>query len=177
MSDDGGDESDGSWAEVIEEETGKTYYFNEGTGATQWHHPYGSDSDEEGEVTGGGTGGAGAGGGSRVSTGSAEWDEVTDKASGKTYWFNAATGESTWTRPGSGGAASQNRSEADTDDVEKAAATKDDVKITNGRASRSDSDDWIGEKRTFVHWILMLLFLAGFWAVAGMCMNTLGGGL
>ena len=104
MSDDGGDESDGSWAEVIEEETGKTYYFNEGTGATQWHHPYGSDSDEEGEGTSGGTGGAGAGGGSGGSTGSAEWDEVADKASGKTYWFNAATGESTWTRPGSGGA-------------------------------------------------------------------------
>ena len=59
------------WKEVLDETTGKTYYWNPETGDTRWNRPGEEEEEEE------------------------EWKEAVD-AKGRTFYFNTQTGETKW---------------------------------------------------------------------------------
>jgi hypothetical protein len=80
----GGGGGNAVWKEVVDKNSGKTYYVNRQTKATTWDRP------PELDAAGGGGGGGG---------GNAVWKEVVDKNSGKTYYVNRQTKAPTWDRP------------------------------------------------------------------------------
>lgn len=80
------------WEQAHDPASGRPYFHNRETGETSWTPP---PAD-----------GPGAPRPSRAAPGSprsgglpAGWEEAGDPASGKTYYFNRATNETTWTRP------------------------------------------------------------------------------
>ena len=65
------------WKEVVDSNTGRTYYFNEDTLEVSWQKPGASTSNEEDDP----------------------WLEVTDPKSGRTYFYNTKTKETAWSKP------------------------------------------------------------------------------
>jgi hypothetical protein len=95
------DESKGkgveNWAAALDEASGKTYYYNEETQETTWVKPEGfveepakkhtfSYRSKEETLT-------------KTDSSEGEWKVATDKFSGKPYYFNTLTLQTTWTKP------------------------------------------------------------------------------
>jgi len=85
------DELPPGWTEVTDKKTGKTYYYNKNTKKTSWKRPEPEEEipepeeeeapePEEDELPPG-------------------WTEVTDKKTGKTYYYNKNTKKTSWKRP------------------------------------------------------------------------------
>eukprot|EP00405_Crypthecodinium_cohnii_P013406 CAMPEP_0206434144 /NCGR_PEP_ID=MMETSP0324_2-20121206/8977_1 /ASSEMBLY_ACC=CAM_ASM_000836 /TAXON_ID=2866 /ORGANISM="Crypthecodinium cohnii, Strain Seligo" /LENGTH=338 /DNA_ID=CAMNT_0053900591 /DNA_START=172 /DNA_END=1188 /DNA_ORIENTATION=- len=98
------------WTEHVEPESGKPYYYNMQTGETRWDKPAGAATAPMGmgmgmgmgmsmPTMGMGMGMMGMGGGAGLPPG---WTEIMDPSSGKPYYYNAATSQTTWERPGGG---------------------------------------------------------------------------
>jgi YHS domain-containing protein len=86
--------------------TGKTYYFNTKTREVSWAKPEGGDRGEGGEGGGGGdgVGGGAEGAGEGTSKGggaSDAWGLAKDPKTGKEYYFNSQTKQTSWTAPAS----------------------------------------------------------------------------
>jgi len=64
------------WKEAVDENTGRTYYFNEQTLEVSWEKP-GTTKENDDDP----------------------WLEVTDPKSGRTYFYNTKTKETSWTKP------------------------------------------------------------------------------
>lgn len=81
------------WEQAADPATGRPYFFNRMTNETSWTPP-------AAPAPAPGVGGYGApefvGGGSTLPAG---WEQTTDPASGRTYFFNRATGATSWTPP------------------------------------------------------------------------------
>lgn len=99
------------WTEEVDDE-GNAYYYNWQTGESLWQRPRellvsmrraaaaaAFRTEAEGAPEAVADAGAEAGGAED------EWAEYLDEASGLTYWFNAVTGETTWTKPSADGTA------------------------------------------------------------------------
>lgn len=117
-----------NWSEHKDPDSGETYFYNAATGETSWEEPAEYRKQAGGAPAGGtdrarrltklvsspkkgsssGPGGkpaielvnplkaaGGAGGGADAGQ---QWKESTDPSSGYPYWYNEATGESTWDR-------------------------------------------------------------------------------
>ena len=95
------------WKATPDPVTGKTYYFNTKTREVSWAKPEGGDRGEGGE--GGGGGGDGVGGGaegagegtSKGGGASDAWGLAKDPKTGKEYYFNSQTKQTSWTAPAS----------------------------------------------------------------------------
>ena len=79
-----------NWVEQVDEATGRKFWLNADTGFTSWDDPNaelssgaGGEQEEEDEE------GADEAG---------EWEEAQDD-SGNTYYYNTATGETSWENP------------------------------------------------------------------------------
>ena len=83
------------WKELADPNTGKHYYVNRETRETSWSKP----ADFDAPLTSSGTAKAvqqSKGGGGEIKL---LWKEVTDKNTGKLYFVNRQTKETSWKRP------------------------------------------------------------------------------
>jgi len=81
------------WTEVTDKKTGKIYYYHKATKKTSWKRPEPEPEPEPEEEE-------------EIPEPEPEedplppgWTEVTDKKSGKTYYYHKATKKTTWKRP------------------------------------------------------------------------------
>ena len=90
------------WVETADPTSGQTYYFNSKTNETSWEKPNsystaaadannGSPSTPSMEAGQDATGGC-----------ESDWSETVDPTSGKAYYFNSKTGETSWEKPTAG---------------------------------------------------------------------------
>jgi len=103
------------WRELIDDKTGKSYWYNVSTGETAWSHSKANlkamDSYKSTGLSVGKIGNLksklGKTGGTRktkdeTSNGAKdeeEWRELIDDKTGRSYWHNVSTGETTWKIP------------------------------------------------------------------------------
>jgi len=93
------------WEQTTDPSSGKTYYFNRSTGETSWTPPAGANAAATAPAA------AVAADEQLASQLAPEpasqpaaalpegWEQATDPASGKTYYFNRGTGATSWTPP------------------------------------------------------------------------------
>ena len=82
------------WKESVDPSSGRTFYTNTQTRQTTWERP--PELGGAGAAAGAGSGAGGGGGGGG---GAGPWQERKDPSSGKTYYVNTATRETSWSRP------------------------------------------------------------------------------
>mmetsp|Transcript_24752 Transcript_24752/g.72588 ORF Transcript_24752/g.72588 Transcript_24752/m.72588 type:complete len:799 (-) Transcript_24752:82-2478(-) len=94
----------GDWVANTDPNTGKTYYANLTTKETTWEWP--KDVPKPGEASAdAGASDAGAGGAATAAAAGdgggtgGDWREVTDPGTGRKYYHNRVTGETSWTPP------------------------------------------------------------------------------
>jgi hypothetical protein len=80
------------WKAITDQNTGKEYYVNRQTRETTWTKP----ADFDAQLTGG-SGGSGGFGADKEGDGL--WKEVVDAKTGRPYYVNRQTKETTWTKP------------------------------------------------------------------------------
>ena len=90
------------WKEVVDSNTGRTYYFNEDTLEVSWQKPGASASNEEDDP----------------------WLEVTDPKSGRTYFYNTKTKETAWSKPEKESVKSSNNDEEEPKSISEEENTK-----------------------------------------------------
>ena len=104
----GGKSSGGQWKELTDQASGKTYYVNKETRETTWQKPPGfsgggASKPAAPKKSAAAAAKAAAGGGQ-------QWVAKLDAGSGKTYYYDKASRETTWKKPlgfdGSAGAKS-----------------------------------------------------------------------
>uniref|UniRef100_A0A7S0DRQ5 Uncharacterized protein n=1 Tax=Amorphochlora amoebiformis TaxID=1561963 RepID=A0A7S0DRQ5_9EUKA len=76
------------WEALKEPSSGKIYYHNLATGATQWEAPSAPAKEAEGPSTS-----------DAFPEHKGEWQTEVDKSSGRMYYFHTKTMETTWERP------------------------------------------------------------------------------
>jgi len=104
------------WEAVVDQSTGKTYYFDSTTNETSWVPPLGF------------------GGSPALPPG---WEAVVDPSSGNTYYFHAATNETSWTLP-----------EVEDVDATATVVLNDDSGGGGGRALRRNSSRGVSRDRS-----------------------------
>jgi len=86
--------SSGGWTEAKDPKTGKSYFYNKQTKQTTWTRPAEMDGGAAADVPA--TPAAPA---APAATAAPVWVEAKDPNSGKSYWYNKATKETTWKDP------------------------------------------------------------------------------
>jgi hypothetical protein len=114
------------WAEA-QDPTGKVYYYNGSSGDTSWERPI-ADKVEMEAVADNNAAEASTEESSALPEG---WAETTD-ASGKVYYYNSATGATSWDRPAEG------KGEA-TPEVDVPATPQNGTSTANGTASTAST--------------------------------------
>ena len=105
----------GDWLEMTDPNTGKKYYANKATSKTQWTYPEELNKSEVTETTttttttttkaaAATTTTKAAAATTKTTTDSTDdaWLEKVDPNSGKTYYYNKKTNETSWVKPGTG---------------------------------------------------------------------------
>ena len=90
------------WEEYYDDDAGAPYWYNTTTGESSYANPFETQAGAVGVVDGYGSDMAGADG-YDTAGGAGEWTEYYDEASGVPYWYNATSGETSWTDPNGGG--------------------------------------------------------------------------
>lgn len=135
------------WVEAKDPKSGKTYYFNKATKTTQWTKPesMGGEPAKPKEAAPA----AAAGGDDDAATNPANWKEGTDPKSGKTYFYNKKTKQTTWKKPacmGGGEAAAKPAAVEKPAEEKPAAAAAAPAAASSGGDWREATDPKSGKK-------------------------------
>jgi hypothetical protein len=84
------------WAAALDEASGKTYYYNEETQETTWVKPEGFVEEPDKKHTFSYHSKETM---TKTDSSEGEWKVAVDKFSGKPYYFNTLTLQTTWTKP------------------------------------------------------------------------------
>jgi hypothetical protein len=90
-------DAEGTWVEKVDPKSGKVYYLNKETKQTSWTKPINS-SEQSVAVSAGATPSRGASSPTPGGT-TSEWIEKTDPKTGKVYYVNTETKQTSWTKP------------------------------------------------------------------------------
>ena len=95
-------EAGGQWSEYYDDESGSPYWYNETTGESSYSNPHDAAAADA-AIAADGYGADAYGGESYGGSGGGDgWTEQWDE-SGNQYWWNEATGESSYQDPNGGG--------------------------------------------------------------------------
>ncbi|XP_055367028.1 rho GTPase-activating protein 27-like [Betta splendens] len=85
------------WQVHTDQDSGKMFYYNPGTNQTTWSDPHGPPAPPgEPDQCGGGGGSYLC---STSSQGSCDWEQLVDEVSGRVYYHNRNTRDTSWTSP------------------------------------------------------------------------------
>ena len=131
------DELSNNWKEMTDKKSGRKFYYNTVTKKTQWTLPTKEiDSNDTSQTTT-----TVASSSSTTKSSSSDWKEMTDKKSGKNFYYNVKTKKTQWTKPDID-VTQNNNNDNNHSTTTTVASSNDNDNNSNTTASSKTASDW-----------------------------------
>ena len=130
------DELSNNWKEMTDKKSGRKFYYNTVTKKTQWTLPTKEiDTNDTSQTTT-----TVASSSTTTKSSSSDWKEMTDKKSGKKFYYNVKTKKTQWTKPDID--VTQNNNDNNHSTTTTVASSNDNDNNSNTTASSKNASDW-----------------------------------